>query len=73
MQTSRWTPCYAVVEWTPAETLKYLRCEAGRTEQLYELNSDPMERTDLLPKANPAVLARLRGQLQHYLADTSVP
>jgi glucan phosphoethanolaminetransferase (alkaline phosphatase superfamily) len=72
LQTSRWTPCYAAVERTAASTLKYIRCEKGESELLYDLDADPMERTNLLGTIDPATLARLRERLQAFLSEATL-
>jgi len=79
MQTSRWSPCYALVERMPASTLKYMRCEQGQrgardtaeTERLYDLQGDPMERTDLAGTVPPATLQRMRERLHALLTDSA--
>jgi glucan phosphoethanolaminetransferase (alkaline phosphatase superfamily) len=73
LQTSRWTPCYGVVERTTKSTTKYIRCDRGHTELLYDLDTDPMERTNLLDTTDQATLARLRGRLQNFLSEARPP
>lgn len=72
MQTSRWSPCYAVVEWQPSSLLKYMRCEDTAGELLFDLQADPMERVDLMASADRAAIDRLRSALARHLAVSSV-
>jgi len=63
-QTSLRRPCYAVVYRTDAAIYKYSHCTSGDTEELYELKSDPKEQRNLMTTAEPALVQRLRDEVQ---------
>lgn len=62
-QTERERPWRAVIERTDRAIYKYLRSEEDGREELYELLSDAGERHNLIGKADPAVVRRLRATL----------
>jgi glucan phosphoethanolaminetransferase (alkaline phosphatase superfamily) len=69
-QTTVRAGCDGVVERTDAKMLKYIQCwrsGGGSVEELYDIATDPLERSNLISVADPAVVRRLRHQLQQYL------
>ena len=61
-QTESAKPCYAILERTNS-LYKYIYCSVGKTEELYELRSDPQERNNLIEVADAALVQRMRNQL----------
>ncbi|MDX6612802.1 MAG: hypothetical protein QOD75_1988 [Blastocatellia bacterium] len=62
-QTSLRNPCYAVIYRTDTAIHKYISCSLGRTEELYELVSDPKEQHNLIDSAEPALVQRMRDEV----------
>jgi len=62
-QTSLRNPCYAVLNRTDATIYKYISCSLGRTEELYELVSDPHEQRNLIDTAEAGLVKRMRDEV----------
>lgn len=62
-QTSLRNPCYAVLNRTDTTIYKYISCSLGKTEELYELVSDPKEQRNLTTTAEPALVQRMREEV----------
>jgi len=66
--------CRAVVSDLGARLFKYIRCgvaHTDRSEELYDLSTDPHERTNLLETVQPQLLARLRREIDSRFALTT--
>ena len=48
---------------TDTTIYKYISCSLGRTEELYELVSDPKEQQNLIETAEPALVKRMRDEV----------
>jgi glucan phosphoethanolaminetransferase (alkaline phosphatase superfamily) len=60
------SPCFAVVENSPGQRYKYIRCGSGTpgmTEEFYDLRADPGERENLIGRADGARLSAMRGEI----------
>lgn len=68
-QTSLRNPCYAVLDRTDGALYKYIYCSLGRSEELYELTSDPKEQRNLIASAEPALVQRLRDQVARQRSE----
>src|SRR5262249_2939085 len=68
-QTEHSKPCYAVVYRTGAAMYEYISCTVGKTEELYNLTSDPKEQLNLIGSADASLLAHMRQELRRSLAD----
>ncbi len=66
-QTALKTPLYALIRHTPEATYKYISGLRGRREELYNLTTDPGERTNLRATADPALLTFFRDELRRRL------
>jgi glucan phosphoethanolaminetransferase (alkaline phosphatase superfamily) len=62
-QTSLRNPCYAVLNRTDPTIYKYISCSLGRTEELYELVSDPREQRNLIDTADASLVQRMRQEV----------
>lgn len=61
-------PCRGVYRRTPERLYYLLRClDLG--ERLYDLTADPLGSTNVLPAAEPALVAEMRDQLQRRYPD----
>lgn len=73
-QTRHEQPIYALVYREQGKMYKYMRWSDPKIqpprEELYELHSDPGERTNLIATAEPALLATLRKRLSQELGDS---
>lgn len=74
LHQTRYKPIHAMVIREPGKIYKYMRWSdqdiQPPREELYELNSDPGERNNLLATAAPALLAKLRQQLAQELGES---
>ena len=61
-------PLYAVMQPIDAALYKYF--VRSSREELFELTTDPGERTDLMASADPAIVRRFRNRLSEVLATT---
>ncbi len=66
-QTALKTPLYALIHHTPEATYKYLSGNRGRREELYNLTTDPGERSNLRATADPVLLTFFRDELRRRL------
>ncbi len=57
-------PCTAVLYRADTAMYHYIYCSVGKTEELYELTSDPNETRNLIGTADAALIGRLREELQ---------
>jgi glucan phosphoethanolaminetransferase (alkaline phosphatase superfamily) len=57
-------PCRAVIYRTDEAMYHYIYCALGKTEELYELVSDPNETRDLIETVDASLLGRLREELR---------
>lgn len=62
-QTALKAPVYALVHRTADATWKYIQGRRGQREELYNLDADPGERTNLTQAADPALLDYLRTEV----------
>jgi glucan phosphoethanolaminetransferase (alkaline phosphatase superfamily) len=68
-QTRLFTPAYAILFRAQGVTYKYLYRSQDRKEELYELNSDPDEKNNLVSSADPSLIDRMRTKLAEYVAQ----
>lgn len=61
-------PLYVVMH--PVEAALYKYFVRPSREELFELTTDPGERTDLMASADPAIVRRVRNRLSEVLATT---
>lgn len=61
-QTALKTPVYALVHRTADTTWKYIQGRRGLREELYDLTTDPGERTNLMESADPALVDYFRKE-----------
>jgi glucan phosphoethanolaminetransferase (alkaline phosphatase superfamily) len=69
-QTSLRNPTYAVMFRTQGAIYEYLYKTGDRSEELYELTSDPLERHNLINSADAALIKRLRDKFAEYLSQS---
>jgi glucan phosphoethanolaminetransferase (alkaline phosphatase superfamily) len=67
-QTRLAKPCFAVIDYAAKSMLKFMQCDGGKNEQLYDLMVDPRELRDLAQSADPAVIAGFRTALSQWRA-----
>jgi hypothetical protein len=72
-QTTTVRPIEAVIWRTAGANYKYLFNTEDRTEQLFELRRDPAEQVNLIPTADPALMAFLRETRVRKFAVTVDP
>lgn len=65
-QTRLTKPCFAIIDYALDRMLKYMQCQGGKNEQLYDLMSDPGEQHDRARSADPAVVAGFRAALDQW-------
>jgi glucan phosphoethanolaminetransferase (alkaline phosphatase superfamily) len=65
-QTRLSKPCFAVLDYAPAQIYKYMRCETSGREELYDLTQDPREEHDLMWKADEERLGKFRAALEDW-------
>jgi glucan phosphoethanolaminetransferase (alkaline phosphatase superfamily) len=68
-QTEHSRPCYAVLYRTGAAMYEYISCSVGKTEELYNLTSDPTEQMNLIGSADASLVAHMRQELRRSQAD----
>ena len=64
-QTRLTRPCFAIIDYTPAQIWKYLQCDSGR-EELYDLTRDPQEHYSLVWKGDAVPTAQFRTALAEW-------
>jgi arylsulfatase A-like enzyme len=64
-QTKLTRPCFAIVDYTAAQTWKYMQCASGR-EELYDLTHDPLEQYSLTWKGDAVPLQKFRTDLANW-------
>lgn len=67
-QTRITKPCFAIIDYAPESMLKFMQCEGGKNEQLYDLRADPREMRDLAQSSDPALVAGFRASLNEWRA-----
>jgi membrane-anchored protein YejM (alkaline phosphatase superfamily) len=71
-QTGRWEDaCYAVTSRYQPADFKYIRCNAGLAEELYDLAADPMERNNLMSTAPAALVEQFSDTLRAHLTGSA--
>jgi hypothetical protein len=48
---------------------EYISCSVGKTEELYNLTSDPTEQMNLIGSADASLVAHMRQELRRSQAD----
>lgn len=62
--------CYAVGYRMESKIYKYIRCTRDKTEEMYELVSDPGEKLNILNTADPSLIQQMKQKMEEYLSDT---
>jgi glucan phosphoethanolaminetransferase (alkaline phosphatase superfamily) len=65
-QTRLSKPCFAILDYEPTQTYKYMRCDESGREELYDLTQDPGEQHDLMWKNDQALLGKFRAALEDW-------
>lgn len=65
-QTTLAKPCFAIIDYSREQMLKYMQCVGGTREELYDLKADPNEHYSLMWKADPALVEKFRSTLDDW-------
>ena len=66
-QTKLTKPCFAIVDYSPAQIWKYMQCTGG-SEELYDLTHDPQEHYSLTWKGDAVPVQKYRSSLAEWLS-----